>query len=83
MCDAYSKKTISADHLEAAMKQFGITEHLEDMHFLEGSIKEQNQLKREASQRMEEMIAKDLEEERQRRKLEEVQKKEVTVREKF
>ena len=83
MCESYSKKTISAEHLEAAMKEFDITEHLGELRYLEDSLKEQNQLKREASQRMEEMLAKDLEEQRAKRKEEEIQKKEVTLREKF
>lgn len=68
MCESYSKKTISAEHLEAAIKDFGMTDHLDDLRSLEDTIKEQNQLKREASQRMEEMLAKDLEEDRQRRR---------------
>ena len=53
------------------------------MKSLEDAIKEQNQLKREASQRIEEMIAKDLEEEREKRRQEEQEKKQVTVRERF
>ena len=82
-CEEASKKTISADHLEAALTEFGLTDHLNDLKSLEDAIKEQNQLKREASQRMEEMIARDLEEERERRRLEEAEKKQVTVRERF
>ena len=44
------------------MKEYEITEHLGELRYLEDSLKEQNLLKREASQRMEEMLAKDLEE---------------------
>lgn len=69
MCEQNNKKTISAEHLEAALtvtffftQEFGLTDHLNELRNLEGAIKEQNQLKREASQRMEEMLARDLEE---------------------
>ena len=68
MCESYSKKTINAEHLEAAMKDFGVTEHLGELKSLEDVIKEQNQLKREQSQRIEEMLAQDAEEERLKRK---------------
>jgi hypothetical protein len=63
------------------MKEYGITGHLDELRNLEGTIKEQNQLKKEASQRIEEMLAKDREEAEQQRRLSvEVEKKEVTVR---
>lgn len=68
MCESYSKKTINAEHLEAAMKDFGVIEHLGELKSLEDVIKEQNQMKREQSQRIEEMLAQDAEEERLKRK---------------
>ena len=31
MCQSYSKKTINAEHLEAALKDFGINQHLGEL----------------------------------------------------
>lgn len=47
------------------------------------NIKEMNQLKREASQRLEESIERELREERERRNREEPEKKAVVIRETF
>jgi hypothetical protein len=42
---------------------------LHELKSIEENIKEQNQLKREASQRLEEILAREMQEEREKRKL--------------
>lgn len=65
------------------MKDFGVTEHLGELKSLEDCIKEQNQLKREQSQRIEEMLAQDAEEEKHKKRIEENPVREVVEREHF
>lgn len=65
------------------MKDLGLNQHISKLKELGSNIKEMNQLKREASQRLEENIERELKEERERRLLEEPEKKAVVVREKF
>ena len=53
------------------IKELGLDQHTEKLKELGSNIKELNQLKREASQRLEENIEREMREERERRMLEE------------
>jgi hypothetical protein len=52
------------------IKELDLTNHLLELKMLEGNIKEMNQLKREQSQRIEEMMAKEMQEEREKKQSE-------------
>ena len=75
ICESNQKKTINVEHLETALKEFNVTKNLRNLREIEGTIKVQNQLKRQANQRLEEMLAKNLEEEKERLKLEAAKQK--------
>ena len=59
MCESYSKKTINAEHLEAALKDYGVTHHLAQLKGLEEAIKDINTQKKEQLIAIEQIMAKD------------------------
>ena len=59
MCESYSKKTINSEHLEAALKDYGVVEHLKQLKDVEDAIKEINAQKKEQLMAIEQIMAKD------------------------
>ena len=65
------------------MQSYGLGHHINKVREIGSTIKEINIIKREASQRLEENIEREMREERERRLHEQPETKQITVRERF